>query len=28
MISIYLGPDYFFQAPEELRWLATTITGL
>src|ERR1700678_871481 len=27
MISIYLGPHYFFQAPEELRWLATTITG-
>src|SRR5271168_3823070 len=27
MISIHLGPDYFFQAPEELRWLATTITG-
>src|ERR1700679_1479649 len=27
MISIYLGPDYFFQAPEELRWPATTITG-
>src|ERR1700678_724116 len=27
MISIYLGPHYFFQAPKELRWLATTITG-
>src|ERR1700678_3053674 len=27
MISIYLGPHYFFQAPEELRWPATTITG-
>ena len=27
MISIHLGPHYFFQAPEELRWLAMTITG-
>src|SRR5271155_871250 len=27
MISIYLGPHYFFQAPEELWWPATTITG-
>src|SRR5271168_2784620 len=27
MISIFLGCHYFFQAPEELRWLATTITG-
>src|ERR1700678_3438890 len=26
MISIYLGPHYFFQAPEELWWPATTIT--
>jgi len=23
----YLGPHYFFQAPDELRWTATTITG-
>src|SRR5271168_2895847 len=27
MISIYLGCHYFFQAPEELRWPATTIMG-
>src|ERR1700678_950380 len=28
MISIfYIGRYYFFQAPEELQWLATTITG-
>src|ERR1700678_46309 len=27
MISIFLRRHYFFQAPEELRWLATTITG-
>src|SRR5271155_625257 len=27
MISIYLGPHYFLQAPKELWWLATTITG-
>src|ERR1700678_2657248 len=27
MIAIYLGPHYFFQAPEELWWPATTITG-
>src|SRR5271168_5110932 len=27
MIAIHLGRHYFFQAHEELRWPATTITG-